>query len=102
VLGGHWRIPTDEQFSELNNFTDRLYIENYNNTGNSCIKFTSKKDPNKYIIIPHVDYEESPWVTTEGNCGGGYTSREQGWIWGFWYSNGDQSHSYIGSSGGPN
>ena len=67
-MGGDWRMPTKAEFDELLSGTTNEWITNYNGTGVSGRKFTSKTDTSKYIFIPaagqHVN--NSHYHTNEG------------------------------------
>ena len=52
IMGGDWRMPTKAEFDELLSGTTNEWIANYNGTGVSGRKFTSKTDTSKYIFIP--------------------------------------------------
>ena len=52
IMGGDWRMPTEADFQELLSGTTNEWVEDYNKTGVSGRKFTSKKDTSKYIFIP--------------------------------------------------
>ena len=51
-MGGDWRMPTSDECEELINNTINEWISDYNGTGVSGRKFTSKTDTSKYIFIP--------------------------------------------------
>ena len=59
IMGGDWRMPTKAEFQELLNGTTNKWVTNYNGTGVSGRKFTSKINGNS-IFIPAA-----------GNCGNG-------------------------------
>ncbi len=56
IMGGDWRMPTEAEFQELLSGTTNEWITNYNGTGVSGRKFTSKTDESKYIFIPAAGY----------------------------------------------
>ena len=51
-MGGDWRMPTSDECEELINNTINEWISDYNGTGVSGRKFTSKTDTSKYIFFP--------------------------------------------------
>ena len=52
IMGGVWRMPTQNEFQELLDNTDNERIENFNESGVNGRKFTSRIDTSKYIFIP--------------------------------------------------
>lgn len=54
VLGGKWRIPTDEEWTELRNNCTWIWTDNYNGTGVAGRIVTSKKNgfKDKSIFLP--------------------------------------------------
>ena len=52
IMGGDWRMPTSDECGELINNTINEWISDYNGTGVSGRKFTSKTDTSKYIFFP--------------------------------------------------
>ena len=52
IMGGDWRMPTQNEFQELLDNTDNEWIENFNESGVNGRKFTSRIDTSKYIFIP--------------------------------------------------
>lgn len=72
IMGGDWRMPTEAEFNELLNGTTNEWFFNYNDTGVSGRKFTSKTDTSKYIFIPAA-----------GNCydGSVYDVGYDGYVW---------------------
>lgn len=65
--GGNWRMPTCADYIELVENTNLSKIPNYNNTTITAFKFTSKVNPNNYIIIPMAGYfnNATQWSFTE-------------------------------------
>ena len=51
-MGGDWRMPTQTEIQELLENTENEWIFDYNGTGVSGRKFTSKADTSKYIFFP--------------------------------------------------
>ena len=51
-MGGDWRMPTQTEIQELLENTENEWIFDYNGTGVSGRKFTSKTDTSKYIFFP--------------------------------------------------
>ena len=56
IMGGDWRMPTQTDFQELLSGTTNEWIADYEGTGVSGRKFTSKTDTSKYIFIPAAGY----------------------------------------------
>ena len=52
IMGGDWRMPTKGDFQELLDNTTNESVTNFNSSGVSGRKFTSKTDESKYIFIP--------------------------------------------------
>lgn len=93
IMGGDWRMPTEDDFQELINNTDNEWVTNYNTTGVSGRKFTSKKDSSKYIFIP-----------ASGRCYNGSVTNvgANGYIWSSsLYTSDPQGarYLYLGSNG---
>jgi len=57
--GGEWHMPTEAQLRELTANTAYQWVTNYNDSGISGIKFTSKTDSTKYIFIPAAGYYQN-------------------------------------------
>ena len=74
IMGSEWRMPTEADFQELLNGTTNEWITNYNDTGVSGRKFTSKKDTSKYIFIPAAGYCSNGSVSGVGGFNGGVWS----------------------------
>ena len=70
IMGGDWRMPTSDEFYELLSGTTNEWVTNYNDTGVSGRKFTSKTDESKYIFIPAAGYCRNGSVDRVGS--GGY------------------------------
>ena len=72
IMGGDWRMPTEAEIQELIDNTDSEWVEDFNGSGVSGRKFTSKTDKSKYIFIPAA-----------GNCYGGsvYNVGYSGSVW---------------------
>ena len=51
-MGGDWRMPTQTEIQELLENTENEWIFDYNGTGVSGRKFTSKTNTSKYIFFP--------------------------------------------------
>ena len=49
ILKGEWRMPNDQEIAELRNNTN---VSRVTVNGKSCIKFESKTDASKYIVLP--------------------------------------------------
>ena len=69
IMGGDWRMPTETDFNELLNGTTNEWIFNYNDTGVSGRKFTSKTDTSKYIFIPAAGFRTNGSVNYVGIYG---------------------------------
>ena len=69
IMGGDWRMPTEAELRELLSGTTNEWIANYNETGVSGRKFTSKKDTSKYIFIPAADLYDNGSVSNIGDRG---------------------------------
>lgn len=74
IVGGNWRIPTDNDFQELIDKTNHMWVTNFNGSGVNGIKFTSKADTNKYIFIPAAGYYRDGGLYREGFDGNVWTS----------------------------
>ena len=70
LMGGNWKMPTINQFSELISQTNNGWVTNYNNTGVNGYKFTSKKDSSKYIFIPESTWKQGTTFIGKGNISG--------------------------------
>lgn len=51
-FGGDWHIPTKTQWNELINNTTHTWINDYNSTGVSVVKFAKTNDSSTFIIVP--------------------------------------------------
>lgn len=67
---GEAKMPTLAQIDELVSFTNREWIENFNDTGISGMKFTNTSDSSKYIFIPTAGgfYDGAPSGITSRGC----------------------------------
>ena len=72
IMGDEWRMPTYAEFYELIDNTTNKWFANYNGTGVSGRKFTSKTNTSKYIFIPAA-----------GNCSNGSVENvgRAGFVW---------------------
>ena len=68
-MGSNWRMPTKDEFAELYNNTTKERITNYNGSGVSGWKFTSKTDPSKYIFIPASGARSDSGFYARGSSG---------------------------------
>ena len=66
IMGGDWRMPTQNELLELYNNTTRSWVTINGVNGR---KFTSKKDTSKYIFIPAAGYYYNGSVSEVGNNG---------------------------------
>ena len=55
-MGGDWKMPSIALIEELVAETDSEWVTNYNGSGISGRKFTSRTDESKYIFIPASGY----------------------------------------------
>ena len=69
IMGGDWRMPTEAEFDELLSGTTNEWIEDFNGTGVSGRKFTSKTDTSKYIFIPAAGFRTHGSVNYVGIYG---------------------------------
>ena len=91
IMGGNWRMPTKAEFDELLSGTTNEWIANYNDTGVSGRKFTSKTNGNS-IFIPAAGGCSDGSV---GGVGGGgvwssslvASSPNRAWYLGFYSGN---------------
>ena len=67
IMGGDWRMPTAREFQELYDNTTNEWVTNYNSTGVSGRKFTSKNNGNS-IFIPASGYAHSERLYDQGIC----------------------------------
>jgi hypothetical protein len=69
--GGSWRMPTDEECTELRNNCTWTWTDNYNNTGIAGRIVTSKKSgyTDKSIFLPAAGYRNNSSFLNVGNCG---------------------------------
>ena len=74
IMGGDWRMPTKAEFDELLSGTTNEWFADYNGTGVSGRKFTSKTDTSKYIFIPAAGSCYNDSVIRVGNNGNVWTS----------------------------
>ena len=79
IMGGDWRMPTNDEIQELLVNTTNKWVENFNGTGRNGYKFISTKDTSKYIFIPAAGNRQ------------GSSSNYQGEVGGFWSSSSDTS-----------
>ena len=68
VMGTDWHIPSEDQKLELKNNTDMTVENNFNGSGVSGVKFTSRADSSKYIFIPYSGYYEEGQKKTDKNA----------------------------------
>ena len=92
IMGGEWRMPTLYEIQELLNGTTNEWIADYNRTGVSGRKFTSKTDTSKYIFIPAAGGCRDGSVSGVGNYGN---------VWSSSLSTSDSGDAwYLGSNSG--
>ena len=51
-MGGDWRMPTERELLFLNIFTDKYWVENYQESGVNGIKYIGKNHLNNELFIP--------------------------------------------------
>ena len=73
-MGGDWRMPTKAECEELINNTTQEWVKDFNGSGVSGRKFTSKTDTSKYIFIPAAGYYGYGSEHYVGNYGGVWSS----------------------------
>ena len=78
-------MPTTDEFQELYDNTDHVWITNYNGSGVNGTKFTSKTNGNS-IFFPASGYANGAGVYYRGSCGR------------YWSSSLHPSNSYHGLS----
>ena len=102
IMGGDWRMPTKADFDELLSGTTNEWITNYNDTGVSGRKFTSKTDTSKYIFIPAAGYCDYGSVGNVGYYGAVWSSSLGTIAWNlYFYSDDcymDNDDRYLGRS----
>lgn len=74
IMGSDWRMPTLDEIQELMRGTTNEWIPNYNGTGVSGRKCTSKADTSKYIFIPAAGGCSNGSVHSVGNSGNVWSS----------------------------
>lgn len=67
-MGGDWRIPTKAEIQEMLDNTNSEWIANYNDSGVSGTKFTSKTNGNS-IFIPLSGHRGGPSTYDKGIYG---------------------------------
>ena len=65
IMGGKWRMPTQTDFQELINNTTNKWVDNFNNSGVSGMKFTGSNGNS--IFIPNSGYREGSSFNFQGN-----------------------------------
>ena len=58
--GGNWRMPTRQDFLELKNNTNIIFVDNYNNSGVHGALFISKKNNKKQMFLPFGSNSKAP------------------------------------------
>ena len=74
TYGGSYRMPTQDDFQELIDETDNEWVEDFNGSGVSGYKFTSKSDSSKYIFLPAAGYCYDSNLFNVGGEGGYWSS----------------------------
>lgn len=89
---GKAHMPTKEDFEELTANTNSSWEENFNGSGVNGIKFTSKKEPSKYIFIPAAGYTGRGSLYDQGSVGGVWSSSlcsfDPSNVWKLYFDNG--------------
>ena len=67
--GGAWRMPTEAEFTELENNCDYAWTDNYNNTGVKGCIFTNKTNSANYIFLPAAGYFRGTSHSNAGSYG---------------------------------
>ena len=96
IMGGDWRMPTQTEFDELLSGTTNEWIADYEGTGVSGRKFTSKTNSNS-IFIPAAGYCYNGSVSGVGGSGGVWSSSlnaSTGGAWRLYFDSGDCYVSY--------
>ena len=73
-MGGNWRMPRPSEFRELLVCPINEWVEDFNGSGVSGRKFTSKTDESKYIFIPASGYRFGSSLYFQGGGGGIWSS----------------------------
>lgn len=64
--GGDWRMPTADDFTELINGTDQVWVTNYNGSGINGWIFSNKTDASKYIFLPAAGVRYNSELSQQG------------------------------------
>ena len=65
IMGGKWRMPTQTEFQELLKNTNQKWVEDFNGSGVSGMKFTGSNGNS--IFIPNSGYREGSSFNFQGN-----------------------------------
>ena len=65
IMGGNWRMPTQTDFQELIDNTTNKWVEDFNGSGVSGMKFTGSNGNS--IFIPNSGYREGSSFNFQGN-----------------------------------
>ena len=65
IMGGDWRMPTQTEIKELLENTENEWIDNFNNSGVSGMKFTGSNGNS--IFIPNSGYRSGSSFNFQGN-----------------------------------
>lgn len=94
ATNGMGRMPTQDDWQELYDYTTKEWVTNHNGTGVNGYKFTSKTDTNKYIFIPAAGYRINSSFEERGNYG---------YIWSSTSAETDLAYNtYLSHDEGPN
>ena len=74
IMGGDWRMPTDNDFQELLDNTTIEWVTDFNGSGVNGMKFISKANATKYIFIPASGHRGSSSFYCQGSQGGIWSS----------------------------
>ena len=64
--GGDWRMPTKDDFRELIDETDHVWVTNYNGSGINGWIFSNKTDASKYIFLPAAGMRYNSQISQQG------------------------------------
>lgn len=67
--GGDWRMPTREEFLQLNQAVNKEWVTNYNGSGNNGFLCTDKNDSSKILFFPAAGFAYNGSKYRVGNLG---------------------------------
>ena len=65
IMGSNWRMPTQSELQELFDKTTNEWVDNFNNSGVSGMKFTGSNGNS--IFIPNSGYRSGSSFNFQGN-----------------------------------